>query len=140
MKDFIKFSAYQQNKKLSLVFLYIFVVLAILASIIGISDNPSGIIILYLGIASLILSFIHHWQSTRKFIILLTVIIITFVISAILHNLLEVVAEKYITLSLLKELVSGLGVLFFIVAVLICPPAILISIIGAVKFAFKKSK
>lgn len=140
MKNFLKFNAYQQNKKLSLIFLSVFVIFTILASIIGISDNPPGIILLYIGTASLILSFTHHWRSSRKYLIFLGVTIATFVISAILHNVLDGVADQYISIALIKSIVGGLGVVFFLLAVIICPPALVISIIGAVRFALKKNK
>jgi len=138
MKNFLKFNAYQQDKKLSLIFLSVFVAFTILASIIGIADNPPGIILLYIGTASLILSFIHHWRSSRKYLIFLGVTIATFVISAILHNVLDGVADQYISMAILKSVVGGLGVVFFLLAVIVCPPAVIISIIGAIKYAIKK--
>ena len=43
------------------------VILIIAASIVTIADNPPGIALLYAGIMSLFLAFIHPWKDPRNY-------------------------------------------------------------------------
>lgn len=95
------------------------IVSVILALIIGIDDNPPGIVLCFAGMAAIVFAFVHHWNKSKNYVILLVSSIIGFVVFAVLHNVLEAVGMEII------------GAVFFIIAILICPPALLIGLIGA---------
>ena len=96
------------------------VIAVILALIIGIDDNPLGLLLCFAGLTAIILAFVYHWKRTRNYVILLVSSLIGFVVFAVLHNVLEAIGLEII----------GAG--FFLIAVLICPPSFIIGLIGTI--------
>jgi hypothetical protein len=95
--------------------------------LVGISDNPPGLILIYLSCASFILVFAHRWRTVRPFRILF---IAGFPIAAVLHNLLYGVAEMAKEVALVKTVAEALHVTFFLIAILLCPVGVLIGAVG----------
>jgi len=96
------------------------------ALIIGIDDNLPGILLCFAGIGSLIYAFIRHWKKRSNYVIMLVASIIGMLVFAILHNVFEAVGLEVI----------GAG--FFLLAVLICPIAFLIGLVGTLATANQK--
>ena len=130
----------KRKRKISFTLLVIGCISIILAFSIGISDNPPGILLCYLGIISLILIFSHHWSETKKFNILLLCSIIGFPVSVVLHNLLYGLGKMFAANPLLSQMFESLHVSFFIIAILICPPGILIGAAGSLVLHIQKKK
>ena len=64
----------------------------IAGNIVGIPDNPPGIILAYISIGAIILAFVHHWTVLKMFSVLLIASVICFPVFVILHNLFDVLA------------------------------------------------
>ena len=56
-----------RNRKVTVVFLAIAAALAAAAGLVGISDNPPGILLAYGAAAALVLAFVHPWRTSRQF-------------------------------------------------------------------------
>jgi len=137
MKSSIKLLFSGSNRKTTLIFLFIGIILLAAAFVVGINDNLPGVILCYLGIIALILVFIHPWRKPRPYVILLIVSVIGFPVFAILHNLMYALTQITGDLILLGKFIEILDVLFFLIAILVCPPGILIGIVGSIMFYLK---
>lgn len=100
------------------------------AFLVGISDNPPGILLLYGATASLILAFVHSWRSSKRFLILTLASIAGFPLAVFLHNAFEAIAGMAAGM-ILPGILNFLGVVFFLVAVFACPAGLLIGGVGA---------
>lgn len=110
-----------ENRKKTLVFLISSIVLIIASQLVGISDNPPGIVMIGIGVVLFYYSFLHSWKTSRNFIRLIyaslgIVLLLFFVIqiSVWMHH------TEYLSEGLM------MGVFF-----LICIPLILVGIYGA---------
>jgi hypothetical protein len=105
-------------------------ILTLAASLVGISDNPPGIFLLYGAGICLVLAIAHRWRSPDKFGFLLVGSVIGFFIMVVLHNFAEVGAEKIAHLPAIALFLSAISVVGFIMAVIICPAAVAVGLIG----------
>jgi hypothetical protein len=121
-----------RNRTLTFVFLAICCASATVAIIVGISDNPPGIFLAFGAATAFVLAFVHPWRTAKKFRLLLYASVLSFVILGILHNVFEGVASTIEGAGALQILLQGLGVTAFLIAVLICPPAILVGVVGSI--------
>jgi len=121
-----------RDRTRTLVFLAIFGALATAAVIVGIEDNPPGILLAFGSATALVLAVIHPWRTAKQFRLLLYASVLGFVMSAILHNVFEGLASKTEVGGTFQILLQGIGVAAFLLAVLICPPAILVGSVGSV--------
>ncbi len=115
-----------RNRILTFVFLAICCASATAAVVVGISDNPPGILLAFGAATALVLAFVHPWRTAKQFRLFL----FGFVMFVILHNVFEAVASNAESAGTLQILLQGLGVAAFLLAVLICPPAILVGAVG----------
>jgi len=120
------------NRVVTVVFLAIAAVLAAAAGIVGISDNPPGILMLYAGAFALVLAFVHPWRTSRQFRYLLYASVLGLVVFAVVHNVFEVVAGRMGGPGFVVAVLQGIQVAAFLIAILICPPAIIIGVVGEV--------
>ncbi len=121
-----------RNRTLTFVFLAICCATAAGAAVVGISDNPPGIFLAFGAATALILAFVHPWRTAKQFGLFLCASVAGFVIFGILHNVFEGVAGEVDSMRALQVLLQGLGVAAFLLALLICPPAILVGAVGSV--------
>ena len=105
--------------------LIVFGILALIAAlIVGISDNPPGIILLFISSILLVLAFTYNLKTTKSYLILLVSSLIGFVLFAFLHNILE---------SSVEGTPWGfVAAFFFLVALFICPAGTLVGIVGTI--------
>jgi glucose uptake protein GlcU len=120
-----------RKRRVTLALLIAGVAFALGAIIVGISDNPPGIALAFLAATASILSFVHPWRNTNEFVLLVTTSVLAFVLLVILHNVADGIAEFQAVGSLSRSLVEAVGVMAFLAAVLACPPAFLIGVVGA---------
>jgi len=139
MKNFLKLIFKKKHRKATITFLILGVILTVLAFVVGISDNLPGIALWYLGIVALIMAFAHTWRRIKNFRNLLIVSIIGFPVFVVLHNVMYGLAELAENIYLVNILLSGLDVLFFLLAIIVCPPGIVVGILGIVVL-FQKQK
>ena len=121
-----------RNRTLTFVFLAICCASAAAAVVVGISDNPPGIFLAFGAATAVILAFVHPWRTAKQFGLFLCASVAGFVIFGILHNVFEGVAGEVDSMRALQVLLQGLGVAAFLLALLICPPAILVGAVGSV--------
>jgi hypothetical protein len=105
-------------------------ILAIAASLVGISDNPPGIALLYGAGLTFALAIAHRWASPKKFGLLFLGSLVGFFIMVVIHNFAEVGAHRISNLPVLAFLLSAISVIGFIAAVIICPMTGLVGAIG----------
>ena len=120
------------NRVVTVVFMAIAAVLAAAAGIVGISDNPPGILMLYAGAFALVLAFVHPWRTSRQFRYLLYASVLGLVVFAVVHNVFEVVAGRMGGPGFVVAVLQGIQVAAFLIAILICPPAFIIGVVGEV--------
>ena len=122
-------------RKISLVLVAISCVSLIAAFLVGISDNPPGITLCYLAATTFMLAFVHTWRRLRTFLILLGAGVIGFVLFAVLHNLFYALGIMAKDVAVLPQLLEFLHAAFFLIAIMVCPPAALIGAVGSVVVA-----
>lgn len=109
------------------------------ALIVGISDNPPGIALLYGGMVCLVLAAVCRWQRPKSFLLLLAASALGFVVFAILHNLLYALGEMT-DLAWLKALLGALHAAAFLIALLLCPVGVLVGLVGWVAAVFRSRR
>ncbi len=140
MKDLLKLQGNKSNLKVTVTFLAISIISLVIAFIIGIGDNPPGLLLCFIGIIALILVFVHRWRKAKNFLILFVASLIGFPVFAILHNVMYGLAKMAVDIIILNRLLNVLDVLFFLTAILVCPPGILVGAIGSIVFYFKNKR
>ncbi len=112
----------------------------VIAFLIGISDNTPGVLLCYLGFMAMLLAWTHRWRSIKKYLILIAVSVIGFPIAVTLHNLFYALAEMSDKIVVINQLFNVLSVTFFIIAVLVCPPGLVLGAVGSILMLFVKRK
>jgi hypothetical protein len=97
---------------------------------VGIADNPPGIALLYGAGLTGVLAIAHRWRSPSKFGYLLAAAIVGFFVTALVHNFAEVGAESLTHLPLLAFLLTAVSIVGFFTAVIVCPAAGLVGLVG----------
>ncbi|HOC42499.1 MAG TPA: hypothetical protein PKJ99_05695 [Thermoanaerobaculales bacterium] len=120
------------NRTVTALLLVIAGALAAAAALVGISDNLPGILLLYAAAFALVLAFVHPWRASRKFRYLFYASALGFVVFAVAHNVLEVVAGRMGGPGLVVAALQGIQVAAFLIALLICPAAFIIGLAGGV--------
>jgi len=126
-----------RNRRMTVVLLAIAAVLAAAAGVVGISDNPPGILLAYGAAAALILAFVHPWRTSRQFRYFFYAVFVGIAVLVVVHNVFEVVAGRMGGPGFVVAVLQGIQVAAFLVAVLICPPALVIGAVGAVVMAIR---
>jgi len=106
--------------------------LAATAAIVGIDDNPPGILLVFLAAIAFILAFVHPWRTARQFRFLLYASVLGLALLVILNNAFAYVAHNPETAGVLQSLLQGLAVTAFLLATLICPAAFIVGAVGSV--------
>ena len=97
--------------------------------IVGISDNPPGIALVYGGLICLVLAAVCRWRRPKSFLLLFATSAAGFIVFAILHNVFYGIGE-YTDMSWLKSLMEALHVGAFLIALLLCPAGVLVGLVG----------
>jgi len=113
-------------------------VLIMIALFIGVSDNPRGVGLTYLGLVFICFSMIHHWRSARDFGVLLAVAVISFPVMVLIHNIFDTINDKIGMIPVLNQLLGGIAVISFVGGVLIAPAVAVIAIIGGLYYLIFK--
>ena len=105
---------------------------------VGINDNPPGIVLVYLAVSAWIAAFVHRWRRVKSFLILLVASLVGFLVFVVLHNLFYGLAEMASDIVGLVQVLQFLHVVFFLIALLGCPPGVLIGAVGSVVLALSR--
>ena len=120
------------NRIKTLILLVICGLLVIAAALVGINDNPPGILLAFLAATAFVLAFVHPWRTARQFRFLLYSSVLGIALFAILNNVFAAVAHNPATAGALQNLLQGLAVAAFFLATLICPAAFIVGAVGSV--------
>ena len=120
------------NRIRTLILLAICGLSAIAAAVVGIDDNPPGILLAFLAATAFVLAFVHPWRTSRQFRRLLYASALGFVVFGLLHIVFEAIASNGGGSGLVQDLLNGAGAVLFLIAVLVCPPGMLVGAVGAV--------
>lgn len=126
-----------RNRTLTLIFLAACGVFAIGAAAIGVSDNLPGILLAYLAATAFVLACVHPWRTEKQFRFLAAGSVLGLVILVGLSAILDVVAKRWATVGVLHSLLQGLSVAAFLLALMLCPPAFLVSAGGGVALGLR---
>ena len=113
-------------------------VLMAIGLIIGISDNPPGIGLTYLGLIFTGFSMVHHWEKARDYGTMLAISVISFPVMVLIHNIFDTINDQIGTVPVINQLLGGIAVIAFVLAVLVAPAVIVVSIFGGVFHLVKK--
>ena len=120
------------GRKVSLIFFAAGIVLTALSLAVGISDNPTGIFLLYTGITLLMLGFVHRWRSVKRFLMLTGISLAGFVLFAVAHNGMYAFGVMTADIAVLRQILGIFGGIFFLIAVILCPVGILVGGVGSI--------
>jgi hypothetical protein len=121
-----------QDRSRTLILLAIAGATAIAATLVGISDNPPGILLALAAAVALVLAFVHPWRTSTQFRRLLVTSALGFLLFAVLHNVFEALAGMWEHIAVLNGLLDGLAAAAFLLATLVCPAAFLASVAALV--------
>ncbi len=102
--------------------------LTIAALLVGISDNPPGIALLYVGVAAIVTALASRWQHPRKFIVMVLVSAVCFPVFVLLENVLGAASESWD--SALGDLLGVAGAAAFVLATVLCPVTLVVGVVG----------
>jgi len=108
------------------------IILGATSFIIGISDNPPGIILLYIALCSLAGAWVWNWPSPREFWVLLLVSLVAFPVGVVLHNLLYALGTLVVGSRFLAGVIGFLEGFFFLVAVMVVGPTAFVALVGGI--------
>ncbi|MCB9211427.1 MAG: hypothetical protein H6609_18845 [Ignavibacteriales bacterium] len=116
---------------------YYYLLAGILSTIIGYAiveetESQLGLVIIFMGVVFIVSSFTYKIQKPKSFLILLFSSIGSFIVFALLHNIFEGLGDGTIFKSI--------GAFFFILAIILCPAAITVGIIGFIVRQFQEEK
>jgi hypothetical protein len=105
--------------------------LLILALGFRVGSREFGLTLVYVGIGSLVMTVAHRWRRTRPFILLTVVSLIGIPLMSLLHNLFYALAEYNHDVPILGSSVEFLNVACYITALLVCPAAAVVGVVGS---------
>ena len=126
------------NRKLSIIYLTACCISAMAAAVSGIEDNAPGILCAFIAAVALVLAFVHPWRTAKQYSLLLLGAVLCFVISGVLHNVFHGIAGNMESAQMLQKILEGLGDTAFYLAVLVCPPAVIVGLVGSVTMIIRK--
>ncbi len=120
-----------KNRYRSLLLLAASAASATAAALLGVSDNPPGIALAFLAAIALLLAFAHPWRRSIQFRRLFYASAAGLLVFAVVHNGFEALAHATASgpVATVAEILSGAA---FFIAVLLCPPGLLVGGVGAV--------
>jgi hypothetical protein len=121
------------NKNKTVILIVVCGLLTIVSVVIGIDDNPPGLLLAFLAAAAFVLAFVHPWRTVRKFMYLLLASVVGFVLFVILSITLDSVTQNPTTSSVIKNLIESPTVnVINIIIIMLCAAALVVGAIGAV--------
>ena len=110
----------------------IFCALVISAIIVGVSDNIPGIVLCYLATIVLAVALTRTWRKTKRFLILMVASVIGFFVFVFLHNAFYALTILTNHIAALSHLMEAFHVVFFIIAIFLCPATFLVGAVGSI--------
>ena len=128
----------QRSRRLTLALLAAGCALLAAGLVIGVNDNPPGLALVYLAVSAWIVACAHRWRRIKSFLILLVASLVGFPVFVVLHNVFYALAELASDIVGLSQVLTFLEVVFFLIAILVCPPGVLIGAVGSAVLALSR--
>ena len=107
--------------------------LIIAAAIVGVDDNPPGILLAFLAATAFVLAFAHPWRTAKKFIFLILASLLGFILFVILNITLDNAAQNPATTGALQDMLQSPVVnALSIIIIMICAAAFIVGVVGSV--------
>jgi signal transduction histidine kinase len=120
------------NRKTTLILLAICGLLAIAAVLVGIDDNPPGVLLAFLAATAFVLAFVYPWRTAKKFMFLLLASVLGFVLYIILNIVLDTAAQNPATAGALQALLqSPVADAVSIIIAMLCAAAFTVGAVGS---------
>ncbi len=136
----LKAFATPQHRRVTLIFLAVFCLAAIGTVTIGLDGNTPALVLAFVAATALVLAFVHPWRRAREFKYLVYASGLGFAVFVALHNLFDFAAEAAASVWLLDAILEVLGVIAFLAAIFVCPPAFAIGLAGVLIMFFRRRK
>jgi len=130
----------RSNRIKTLILLVICCFSAIASTIVGINENPPGILLALLAAVTFVLAFSHPWRTARKFMFLLMAAVFGFVLFIIISIVSDSIVQNPASSDALQNLIqSPVNEALSIIFAMLCSAAFLVGVVGAV-FMFIRSR
>jgi len=121
-----------RNRIKTLILLVVCGLSAIVSAVIGIDDNPPGVLLAFLAATAFVLAFAHPWGTARKFTLLLLASVFGFVLFIFVNIISDSIAQNPTTSDTLKNLIqspaySAVNLIF----AMICPAVFIVGTVGS---------
>ena len=122
-----------RNRIKTLILLGICGLLAIASTVVGIDENPPGILLALLAAVTFVLAFSHPWRTARKFMFLLLAAVLGFVLFIIVSIVSDSIVQNPASSDALQNLIqSPVNEALSIIFAMLCSAAFLVGVVGAV--------
>jgi hypothetical protein len=122
-----------RNRIKTCIFLVTCGLLAIASVVVGIDENPPGVLLAYFAATAFVLAFSHPWRTARKFMFLLLVSILGFILFIIVSMISDSIVQNPASSDTLQKLIeSPVNEALSIIFAMLCPAAFLVGVVGAV--------
>ena len=136
----LKAFATPQHRRVTLIFLAAFGLTAIASLAIGLDGNTPANVLALVAATTLVLAFAHPWRQAREFKYLFYASGLGCAAFVALHGLFAVGAGAAAGVGPLQAILQVLSVVAFLAAVYVCPPGIVIGLVGALIMFFRGRK
>ncbi len=122
-----------RNRIKTLAILVICGLSAIASVIVGIDDNPPGILLAFLAATAFVLAFAHPWRTARKFMLLLLASVLGLVLFVILNVMFDSVIQDPTASDALQNLIESPAINALNVTIaMIIPAAFIVGAVGSI--------
>lgn len=123
----------RSNRIKTLILLVICCLSAIASTVVGINENPPGILLALFAAVTFVLAFSHPWRTARKFMFLLLAAVLGFVLFIIVSIVSDSIVQNPASSDALQNLIdSPVNEALSIIFVMLCSAAFLVGVVGAV--------
>jgi hypothetical protein len=123
----------RSNRIKTLILLVICCLSAIASTVVGIDENPPGILLALLAAVTFVLAFSHPWQTAGKFMFLLLAAVLGFVLFIIVSIVSDSIVQNPASSDALQNLIeSPVNEALSIIFAMLCMATFLVGVVGAV--------
>ena len=107
-------------------------VLGVAAVLVGIDDNPPGAALAALSGVAFVTAFVHHWRSSRRFLLLSAVSLGTVVVLGALGIVGDIAVTNNRLPGSVAPVVESAGSPLFLTVAFLGVPSIVVGLVGAI--------
>ncbi len=123
----------RSNRIKTLILLVICCLSAIASTVVGIDENPPGILLALFAAVTFVLAFSHPWRTARKFMFLLLAAVLGFVLFIVVSIVSDFIVQNPASSDALQNLIeSPVNEALSIIFAMLCSATFLVGVVGAV--------